>query len=205
MPVVAPVVSTSIYSQFLGQSYTGRDAVNLASIVGNTVAQYLTIPNMITFFISGIAGPVSSVTSLAVVGLIPALMSNLMMMKALSNKFTGRDINGLFSAISLRVCLTLQTMIVNGSAVGVSIGSGIGTFTGVNQVFLSNMLYTQALSKRFTGRDSRAIADCIAFGIAQHLISSVKVTALSTGAPAPVPPVGPVPVIGIPTIYNKIF
>lgn len=205
MPVVGKVITTSVFSQFLAQRFKGRDAINLADIIGTSAARYLIIPNKLTFFMSGIAGPVSSVTSLAVVGLAPPVMANLMMMKAASYRFTGRDIRGLFSAISMRMCTTLQTMLVNGSAMGIATGTGIGSFTGVNPIVLSKMISSQALFKKFTGRDCRKIADCIAFGISQHLISSVKVTATALGAPAPVPPVGPVPVIGIPTVYNKIF
>ncbi len=207
MPVVPPVLSTSVFTQLTAQSIKGRDAINLASIIGTAVSQYLSIPNKLTILMSGVAGPVGTVTSVAAIGLAPPAMAGLMLQKASLPPISlkGRDVCRMFSAISLKICLSLQTMLVNGSAMGIATGAGVGSFTGVSPIGLSNFIYNNVLTKRFTGRDVKKLADSIAYGVAQHLITTVKVSVTCLGVPAPIPPAGPVPVLGIPATYNKIF
>ena len=54
------------------------------------------------------------------------------------------------------------------------------------------------------GRDVTKIANCVAYGIVNQLKAGATFTVLVTGAIAPVPPVGPVPMAGLPAVFSKI-
>jgi S-adenosylmethionine:tRNA-ribosyltransferase-isomerase (queuine synthetase) len=149
-------------------------------------------------------GPVGNINSIAVVGLVPKVMSSFMVSKAYSKNIKGRDISKLCDAISNGICIVLQGMILSGTAAGIAIGGGTGSFTAVNASALSKLMLLNMQSKKINGRDIAKICDCISFGIANHLKTSVKFTTMVTGAIAPTPPTGPIAVMGIPSIFTKI-
>lgn len=183
----------------------GRDATKLASAIGTGIGNYLITPNLVTASLNGVAGPLGSVTSVAVVGFEPNSMSAQMNRKArsLSVGLKGRDIGKLFNAISSGLVQVLSTMFVTGTAAGIATGAGTGRFATLNESALTNLINAQMSAKGFTGRDKAKLASCVSAGLVSQM-KTVTLTLTSAGAVAPVPPVGPVSVAGIPTVYNKI-
>jgi len=204
VPIAGPAISSAILGQFAARKFTGRNAIDIASAVGSAVANYIILPNLVSCTLSGTAGPVGSITSIAAVGLEPTAMSGLMTSKALSKKLTGRDASGLFSAISMGLFQVMSTMFLTGSSIGCAVGAGIGKFTAVSAPALSKLILAQLTLKKIIGRDAINLADCIAFGLVTQLKSSVTISVVVVGAPAPVPPVGPILVAGIPSVFTKI-
>lgn len=204
MPVATQILYGAIYSQMNAMRLTGRDNSKIANAIASSVAKYLVLPNLVTCSLTGTAGPVGSINSVAVVGLVPKVMSGLMVSKAYSKNLKGRDISKLFDAISNGTCQVLQGMVLSGTAAGIAVGGGTGSFTAINASALSKMMFLNMQSKKINGRDISKICDCVSFGIANHLKTSVKFTTLVTGAIAPVPPAGPIAVMGIPSIFTKI-
>lgn len=204
MPVAAPALSSAILSQMSFKQMTGKDASRIAGAVGSSLAGYLVIPNLVTCSLAGTAGLFGDINSLAVLGLVPSVMSNLMQSKALSLNLTGKDAIRLFNAVSFGTFQVLQTMVLTGTTVGCAVGAGFGTFTAVNEQALSKLMLQQMLSKNLTGRDAINLCDCISFGIVNHLRTSVKFSVVVKGAIAPTPPTGPVPVTNIPSVFTKV-
>jgi hypothetical protein len=204
MPVVGPALSSAILGQFTARKITGRNAIDLASAVGTAVANYLIIPNLVTCTLAGTVGPIGNINSIVVAGIVPTTMSNFMMVKAASKKLTGRDVSKVFSAISMGLTQVLSTMILTGTAAGIAIGTGTGKFTAVNEQALSKLILAQMTLKKFTGRNARDLADCIAFGVVKQLQTTATFTVMVTGVIAPVPPVGPLPIAGIPSLFTKV-
>jgi hypothetical protein len=130
-------------------------------------------------------------------------MSGFMVQKA-GKKLTGRDAMGLFSAISTGICTALTAMMLTGTAAGIAIGTGVGSFTAVNAQILSQQIALQMRARKLLGKNNVDLADAVAYGIAQQLKISTKFTLLVTGAIAPVPPTGPIAVAGIPSIFTKV-
>jgi hypothetical protein len=204
MPIVSKAISSSIQGLLSLNSLTGRDAIKLADVIGTSVATYLVTPNIVSCSLNGTAGPIGNISSMAVIGLVPTAMSGLMLSKAASKKLNGRDIKKLFDSISNGLSQILRGMVLTGTAVGIAVGGGVGSFTAVNTTTLSNLMYSLMLSRQLTGRDAANLCESISFGIINHLKSSVRFTVIVTGIVAPVPPVGPVAVIGIPSLFTKI-
>lgn len=204
MPVVSKAISGAIMGQFAIQQIKGRDAVKMADVVGTAVAMYLVTPNLVTCSLNGTAGPVGSINSVAVFGLVPTAMSGFMFAKAASKNLKGRDIKKLFDAISSGLSQILMGMILTGTSAGIAVGAGVGSFTALSDKALSSLMYSAMLVKQLKGRDAQKLCDCISFGIVNHLKSSVRFTTVVTGAIAPVPPVGPVAVMSIPSLFTKI-
>ena len=204
MPIVSKAISGAIQGQFALKKLTGRDAIKLAGVIGSSVSKYLMLPNLVTCSLSGTAGPIGNINSIVVVGLVPTAMSGFMFTKAVSKNLKGRDIKKLFDAISLGLVQILMGMVLSGSAVGIAVGGGTGTFTALSDQALSKIMYATMLSKQLKGRDAIKLCDCISFGIVNHLKTSVKFTTVVTGVIAPVPPAGPVAVVGILSVFTKI-
>lgn len=204
MPIVSQAISSAIQGQFMLNKLTGRDAVKIAGAIGSSVSKYLMTPNLVSCSLSGTAGPIGNINSVAVFGLVPTAMSSFMLSKASMNKLTGRDINKFFSAISNGLTQVLMGMVLTGTAAGVAVGGGVGNFTALNDSALSGLMYAQMQAKQIKGRDAMKLCSCISFGIVNHLKTSVKFTTVVSGAIAPVPPVGPIAVVGIPSVFTKI-
>lgn len=204
MPIVSQAISSAISSQFSLNKITGRDAITLAGVVGSSVSKYLMIPNMVSCSLNGTAGPVGNISSITVVGVVPAAMSGFMLYRAASKKLKGRDMKKFFDSISNGLSQILMGMVLTGTAAGIAVGGGIGSFTALSDQALSKLMYANMLSKQLKGRDAANLCDAISFGIVNHLRTSVRFTTVVTGVIAPVPPVGPVAVIGIPSLFTKI-
>lgn len=204
MPISGSLISSAIQSQFLLRNISGRNAIDIAGAVGSSLAKYIILPNLVTCSLNGTAGPVGNINSVAVIGLVPAAMSNFMYGKSLSKQIKGRDIKKIFDSISTGIVQILVGMILSGSAAGIAVGGGVGTFSAVNEQALSKILLAELKLRNIKGRDSIKFGDCISFGVVKHLQSSVKFTTIVTGAVAPVPPAGPVAVIGIPSLFTKV-
>lgn len=203
MPLVAQTLSSSMQSQFYAKNYKGKNVPDLVSCVGDALAVYLVTPNLVTAYVSGTAGLTGSIVLSIVAGVDPTSMSSYMNIKAQSKKMTGRDITGVFSAISLGIVPSLYGMVLTGSTVGVAVGTGTGNFTALSDTVLSGNIYQNMLLKQLKGKNNMDLADCIAYGICTHL-QTVSFTVVVAGVIAPTPPTGPVTVMGIPTIYTKI-
>ena len=204
MPLSASLISGAILTQFTARKYTGRNVIDLSNAVGAAVASYLMIPNLVTCTLSETVGPLGNINSLAVAGLIPTSMSNFMYTKALSKKLKGRDLNGILSAISLGLVQILSAMILSGTAIGIAIGAGTGKFTAVSDQALSKLLVAQMLRYNIKGRNAIDLADSIAFGLVKQLQTATTFSVVATGVIAPVPPTGPVAILGVPSVFTKI-
>lgn len=204
MPVATQILYGAIYGQMNAMRLTGRDSSKLANAIASSVAKYLIIPNLVTCSLTGATGPIGTINSVAVVGLVPKVMSSLMVSKAYSKNLKGRDISKLFDAISNGIGQVLQGMVLSGTAVGIAVGGGTGFFTAVSDSALSKMMLSFMKLKKIEGRDISKICDCISFGITNHLKTSVKFTLVVSGAIAPTPPTGPIVVMGVSSIFTKI-
>lgn len=205
MPVIPQAMSAAIFSQMNFKQFTGKNARDLSSAVGTAVANYIVTPNLVSCTLSGVAGPVGSIQSVAVAGLEPNTMSTLMYtLAALNKNLTGRDIGGLFTAVSTGVVQILQGLVLTGTAIGIATGGGVGLFTAVNEKTLSSLIFAQMNLRQMTGKNARDLADCISYGIVTQLQTAVKVTVVTAGTVAPVAPTGPVAVAGIPSATTSI-
>ena len=189
----------------LGVGFKGRDMFKIADAVGRAVFLHVSTPNNTFAALSGVVGPVGTVNSVSpVVGVVPTAMGSFMKMAGLQNGFTGRDMSKLANAISLGVSQVLMTMLLSGAAVGVAIGGGTAKFVGLNPNVLSGLLKVNMASFGFTGRDMMKLASMIATGIVTHLMASATFPVLCTGVVAPIPPIGPLPIVAVPTVFSKI-
>jgi hypothetical protein len=204
MPLAAPTISKAVLAQSRTKGLTGIRIPGICDAVGAALATYLAIPNLVTCTFAGTAGPVGSITSLSVAGLVPTAMSGFMLSRASMKTLIGRDIIRLVSAISIGICQNLQTTVLTGSVLGCAVGTGIGSFTAVNEQALSQIMFSQMLLKDIRGRDAINLCDCISFGVVRHLQSSVKYSVAAAGPIAPTPPTGPVPVAAIPSVFTKV-
>jgi hypothetical protein len=204
MVVVSSLITAGIFSQMNANKLTGRDGIKIADAIGTSVASYLMTPNLVSCTLSGTAGPIGNINSIAVAGLVPKAMSSLMVGKAASKKLKGRDIMKLCDSISNGIVQVLQGMVLSGTAVGIAVGGGVGSFTALSDQALSKLMLGLMQGKKINGRDIAGLCDSISFGVVNHLKTSVRFTTVVTGVIAPVPPVGPVAVAGIPSVFTKI-
>ena len=204
MPVTAPLLTQSIFGQFSAVGFSGTSDMSIASSIGNGLATHIVTPNLVSCLLNGTAGPTGSITSIAVIGLVPSAMSSLMLSKASSSKsFTGRDLSKFFNAVSNGICAILQGMILSGISAGIAVGIGTGSFTALNEQVLTSLMSSFMLTNNLTGTRNLDLVECISFGIVTHL-TSVTFSLTVTGVIAPVAPAGPIAVVGIPSILNNI-
>lgn len=203
MPISSLTLASAIQGQFMLSGFVGRDAFKFAQAVGSSVSTILTRPNAVSGFVSGTAGVTGNMVALAPVGVSSALMSGLMFSKGVAT-FTGRDYYTMCSAVAKGICLILRTSILTGKVMGVGPGAGIGKFLGIAPAMLFALILPQMSVRSFLGLNVSTLADAIAFGVVMHLLSTVTFTVTSLGAPAPVPPTGPVPVVGIKSILSNL-
>ncbi|MBD3260234.1 MAG: hypothetical protein GF334_00925 [Candidatus Altiarchaeales archaeon] len=197
-------MSAAILGQMTAKQYTGKNASDLASAVGTAVSGYIVTPNLVSCTLSGVAGPLGNIQSVAVAGIEPNSMSTLMYTRALNKNISGRDIGGLFSAVSTGIVQILQGLVLTGTAIGIATGGGTGFFTAVNEKTLSGLIFAQMTLRQMTGKNARDLSDCISYGVVTQLKTTAKVTVVSAGTIAPVAPTGPVAVTGIPSATTSI-
>lgn len=204
MPISATLISKAIKIQMVSVGFKGRDMGKIADSVGRAVFMHLSVPNITMSLLSGLVGPVSSVINTAVVGIMPIAMNSLMKAKGFQNGFRGRDLPKLSRAISMGVSQVLMTMVHNGSSVGLALGTGTSKFVGLNSGILSKIITVNLASTGFKGRDMRKLSSMVATGVTAHLMTSAVFPVVATGVVAPIPPVGPLPAVGMPTVFSKI-
>jgi hypothetical protein len=204
MPFTAISIASAIKGYMSLVGFTGRDMGKIADAVGRSVFTHLSTPDVTTSTLTGTVGPVGSVSSVSVTGVVPTAMKSIIEGKGALSGFTGRDLNKLAQAISLGVSTQLMTMVLNGSAVGVAIGVGTSSFTGINATTLSSLLKVALAGTGFSGRDLGKLSDMVATGIVQHLQASATFSVVVMGVISPVPPTGPLAITGIPTILSQI-
>lgn len=201
MPLSSNTISTLIQSFMKIPLFTGKMDKNLADAIAIGLFTYLKTPNLVNFQLNGTAGPVGTVTSITIAGVVSNTMSVLMK----KSRFTGKNWKDLTDAISKGVAAAIQIAMVNGTASGCAVGVGTGRFLQMNASALSSRIKATAAFKSIRGSKKDQMVDAIAFGICTHLKSTPTVTVSIAGAIAPVPPAGPVAVTAIPTIYNTII
>jgi hypothetical protein len=205
MPLSPTLLSGAIKFQMAGVGFAGRDMFKLADAIGRAVFIHVSTPNMTLSSLAGTIGPVGTVNNVApVVGIVPTVMSNLINANGLQSGFVGRDLRKLSQAISFGLSQVLLTMVLNGSAIGVSVGGGSAKFAALNPTVLGNLLKVQMASVGFAGRDMFKLATMVSTGVVMHLMSSATFPVVSVGVIAPIPPVGPLPIAAVPTVFSKI-
>lgn len=204
MPISSSLLTSSIVAQMVARRVIGRNAKGLAAAVGGSLARYLKTPNLATAYVSGTAGPLGTVVTVATLGLVPTAMSSLMVSRAATVGFRGEKMKSVYDGISIGVSTVLQTMILRGTVAGCAVGAGTARFQAANQSTYKQLLESQMRIRGLRGRDKGKLADIIAFGIINHLLASVTFTVTVAGAIAPTPPTGPVAVASIPSISTRI-
>lgn len=202
MAIDAVTLSNNINNMMKSVQFSGKSDKNISDAISMGLFTYLKTPNLISFQLSGTAGPIGSVTSITYVGIVPSVMSNLIRFKA---PFTGKSWKNMCDAISNGIAMTFQTSSISGTTVGIALGGGIGRFSNMVTSDLVNRIKATASFKSILGSKKDQLVDAVAFGICTHFKTSVTVTATVTGAIAPTPPTGPVAVTAMPTVYNIII
>lgn len=204
MPISSTLLSGAINVQMTAVGFKGRDMRKLADAIGRAVFIHLSTPNVTLASLAGTVGPIGNVNNVAVAGIVPVAMSSLIKAKGLQSGFKGRDLSKLARAISMGLSQVLMTMVFSGSAVGIAIGGGSAKFVGLNATILGNLIKVQMASLGFKGRDLFKLAGMVATGVVTHLMSSATFPVIATGVIAPIPPVGPLPIAAVPTVFSKI-
>lgn len=204
MPLSSGSIANNVYAQFTRSHITGRNAIDLSNAVGMATFMFITVPNIVTCTLSGTVGPVGNITSIAVLGIVPAGMSGFMMSQAASKKLTGRNLSTIFNAAATGLTISLSSLMLTGTAAGLAVGTGVGIFSAAVTQNMANILLSQEVSKHLKGRNNIDLANCIAFGLVNQLKSAAKITLAVTGAIAPVAPAGPIAAAGIPSVFTKI-
>lgn len=204
MPISPTLLSKAIKFQMAGVGFKGRDMSKLADAIGRAVFMHIATPNVTTSSLIGTVGPVGSVNNTAVVGIVPTVMSSFIKAAGLGMGFKGRDMSKLARAISSGISQILMTMVLTGSSVGIALGGGSAKFIGLNATILKNLIKVQMAAVGYKGRDMAKLANMVATGVVTHLMSSATFPVIVSGAIAPVPPVGPLPIGGVPTVFSQI-
>lgn len=204
MPLNPITITAAINANMLSKGLLGKNSRDIASAIGNAVGSLLLIPNVVTCVVSGTAGPSGVISSLSVLGVSPKLMSSLMFTRGLSKGFTGKNSLDLYNAISAGVAQALFSLYLTGTVLGCGIGTGIGKFVNISEKLLSSRISSEMLFRAMLGTQVGTMSDIIAYGIVTHLKTSVSISVSVLGAVAPIPPVGPVPVAGIPSVTTQI-
>lgn len=205
MPVNPTTLSAAIQANMLSKGMVGRNNISMSTAVGTAVGIYLLLPNRITCFLTGVAGPQGAIANTGITGLSAFLMNSYMIAKATTKGFIGRDMLRLFDAVSRGITQILYTSVVTGTVIGCAAGTGVGRFTNLISKELSQYILSQMFLRGLAGRNTIDIADIIAFGVTTHLLGTVTIPVAAVGAPFPVPPVGPVPVAGVPSTMTQII
>ena len=205
MPISPFLIAKAIQDQFKIREMRGKNISDISSSVGAAVSRILLTPNIVTCTTGGVAGITGVVNSTSLVGLIPQKMSAEMYHKARNKEVKGKVSSKFFEAIAHGVSQQLYTMRLLGNVFGCAVGTGVGTFnTLLKQSVLHSYLSQEMRNRKIIGRDAGNISEIISFGIVTHLLSSVKFNVIVAGAPFPIPPLGPIPVAGIPTVQTNL-
>lgn len=177
----------------MSQSIYGSKLQPELSAVASAVCAYLSTSAQIQS-INFVTGPGAGTYTGNVVGLIPSMMSSLMLAKAASTGMIGRHTRLLFDAISFGVCQTLlTTAIAQGTVIGGGPGVGQGKIIGLIPSILQQLIFANLSGKHLMGSKTINLCSAIAFGVCTHIQSSAIVNTTCIGVFSP-PPVGPIPI-----------
>lgn len=190
MPLLA--VPMQNYMRLKGLSYklTGDKFPAICAAISSATCKYILSASIVNS--TNIAlGPGSGTQTGTLQGLNANAMAGLMLLKATSYGFSGKDIRKLFNSVSFGVVMAMKTVLLQGTIIGAGPGTGNGKVVGLTPVALGNLIYVQCVSKKLTGKDMRKLMSAVAFGICNHIMSAGTVIATDIGIAAS-PPAGPV-------------
>jgi len=191
MPLAAPVFSGLLMTQFTAQGFTGAKTLQLATAIGNGVANYL----LASAFYQGVGigvGVGAGVGTGLVQGVIgPVTGSNILLMMTAVG-FTGPKAPQLASAIGNAFSSFIMMGIVNSSSVGVAIGTGTGKIIGVIGPAMASSILGMFAAVGFTGPKTPQLASAIGNGICNTILSLGIVITTIVGAGFP-----PTPMSGV--------
>ena len=191
-----------VQAKAASQLVSGSKLPSLVSGVCNATSQYV-LASAIVNSTNIAMGPGSGTQIGHIVGLVPSLMSTLMLSKAASMGIAGRDLNKLFGAISFGVCNSMQTVVMQGTIIGAGPGTGTGKILGLVPNVLAGLILAQEAFKTIAGSKINSLVSAIAFGICTHILTTAIVTITDIGVASP-PPAGPVPVPAAPGIGRLV-
>lgn len=198
MPLLPPVMQGMIQAKAASQVVVGSKLPALVSAISMATCQYVLVSSIVNS--TNVAmGPGAGTQIGRIVGLMPNMMSKLMLMKAAASGISGRDTRKLFGSIAFGVCNAMKTVIMQGTIIGAGPGTGTGKIIGLVPTALSAIIMANAAARIIAGTKLPAISSAIAFGICTHILTNAIVTITDIGAAAP-PPAGPVPVPAAPGI-----
>jgi hypothetical protein len=190
MPLIAPVMQSSIQLKAASQLMSGSKLPDIVSAVSGATCQYV-LASAIVNSTNIVLGPGTGIQTGTVVGLIPQQMSSLMQLKAASSAITGRDFGKLCDAVSFGVVTAMSTVLLQGTVIGGGPGTGTGKIIGLVPVALTGLILAQEAFRLISGSKLRDVVSAFAFGICTHIMTVGIVNVINIGAAAP-PPAGTV-------------
>jgi len=198
MPLIPQAMQGLVQAKAASQLIAGSKLPSFVSGICNATCQYV-ISSSVVNSTNVAVGPGSGTQIGRIVGLVPNLMSTLMVAKAASSGLAGRDISKLCGSVAFGVCNAMQTVVMQGTIVGAGPGTGTGKILGLVPNVLSGLILAQMAGQTLSGSKLSSLASAIAFGICTHLLTTAIVTITDIGVASP-PPAGPVPVPAAPGI-----
>lgn len=193
MPLNTTFTQSSIQLRMFSQLLNGNSLPAVVSCISKSTCQYLMLASTVPSTNMAL-GPGAGTQTGRIYGLTPGGMSTMMSLRAAPTGIAGKEAKKFFDAVSFGVVLSLNTVIVQGSVIGAGAGTGIGKVVGLVPSALELLMLGQMLIKFILGKNNRALASSVAFGICSHIMSAGTVMLTDMGAAAP-PPAGPVPLI----------
>ncbi|MBE3084695.1 MAG: hypothetical protein IMZ64_00575 [Bacteroidetes bacterium] len=197
MPFIPQVMTGLMMAKAASKMMGGSKLLPEISSLSSAICSYLSIaPVVVSTNI--VTGPGAGTYTGKVVGVVPSVMSSLMMLKATSKGIMGRDTKRLFDTVSFGVCQTMLTAVfAQGVVIGGGPGVGHGKITNLVSSVLQGIILLNVSARILGGSKARDIAGAMAFGICSHIMTSGTILTTCIGAFAP-PPVGPIPILAAP-------
>lgn len=196
MPLVPPTMTGLAMAKAASNLIAGSKLPSIVSAVTSATCQYLLAAATVNT-VNVAVGPGSGTQTGRIYGLVPALMSATMQLKAASLGLFGRDLGKIFGCVSFGVVNGLNLAVVQGVIIGAGPGTGTGKILGLVPVALQGLILAQDAFRLIAGSKTRDLASCMAFGICTHIMTVGTVVVTDIGVFTP-PPVGPVPVPAAP-------
>lgn len=193
MPLIPTTIQVLTQTKAAGTLVAGSKFPAFVSAVSSACSQYILAASIVNS--TNIAtGPGTGTQFGRVTGLVPNLMSMLMIAKAASQGLAGRDIRKITDAVSFGVCNAMNTVVMQGTIIGAGPGTGTGRITGLVPDVLKGLIMLQEAAVVMAGSKLPALASSIAFGVCNHITTNAIVTITDIGVVSP-PPAGPVPIV----------
>jgi hypothetical protein len=146
-----------------------------------------------------VLGPGAGTFTGTIAGLNPTAMSTLMMTKAATAGFSGRDLKKLMDAVAFGVVQAVLQVVVQGSVIGGGPGTGTGKVLALVPTALQAQILAALSGRNLVGSKTNDLVGAMAFGICNHIMSAGTITTTCVGAFAG-PPTGPVTIPAAPGI-----